>query len=164
MFSSVPFTALTLTAAVYMGGVRSMLSVCPAPQPSALLTAAPCRSSLLLLGRGSQRLPPPPPRPIWRLARWRLARWPCVTTGRSTIPYIYSSYYCLETAWTGLLIAVPTGCGIVSSMLAVCVAKTADTGMLLRLGVRPTAPSLWPLALAGWLLRRYRCLQPTAHQ
>ena len=53
----------------------------------------------------------------------------------STIPYVYSGYYCLETAATGLLIAVPTGCGIGSSMVAVIVAKSADTGRLLGWGM-----------------------------
>ena len=89
MFSSVPFTALTLTASVFMGGVRSMLS---------------------------------------------------------TIPYVYSEYYCLDTALVGILIAVPTGCGVFSSMVAVGVAKKADTGLLLRYGM--LVGCLAPVALA----------------
>ena len=89
MFSSVPFTALTLTASVFMGGVRSMLS---------------------------------------------------------TIPYVYSEYYCLGTALVGILIAVPTGCGVFSSMVAVGVAKKADTGLLLRYGM--LVGCLAPVALA----------------
>ena len=60
MFSSVTFTGLTLTAAMFMGGVRSMLS---------------------------------------------------------TIPFVYKDFYCIGTEYMGFLIAVPTGCGIVSSLV-----------------------------------------------
>jgi DHA1 family bicyclomycin/chloramphenicol resistance-like MFS transporter len=93
MFSSVPFTALTLTASVFMGGVRSMLS---------------------------------------------------------TIPYVYSEYYCLDTALVGILIAVPTGCGVGSSMVAVGVAKKADTGLLLRYGMLVGCLAPVALALGGY--------------
>ena len=93
MFSSVPFTGLTLTASVFMGGVRSMLS---------------------------------------------------------TIPYVYSEYYCLDTALVGILIAVPTGCGVFSSMVAVGVAKKADTGLLLRYGMLVGCLAPVALALGGY--------------
>jgi hypothetical protein len=47
--------------------------------------------------------------------------------GRVTIPYVYEEYYCISVAMTGVLLAVPTGFGIASSMLAVAIAKTAET-------------------------------------
>eukprot|EP01052_Picozoa_sp_SAG31_P046847 SAG31_NODE_9127_length_1329_cov_1.586179_2_plen_196_part_00 len=68
---------------------------------------------------------------------------------RSTVPFIYSGYYCLKTAVTGLLIAVPTGCGIGSSMVAVCVAKSADTGRLLRYGMILGCSAPYALAMGA---------------
>ena len=68
----------------------------------------------------------------------------------STIPYVYSEYYCLDTALVGILIAVPTGCGVFSSMVAVGVAKKADTGLLLRWGMLVGCLAPVSLALGGY--------------
>ena len=67
---------------------------------------------------------PPPPRPlhfiILRLRFLTQFAHDVRLHRRSTIPYVYSEYYCLDTALVGILIAVPTGCGVGSSMVAVC--------------------------------------------
>ena len=69
----------------------------------------------------------------------------------STIPYVYSEYYCLGTALVGILIAVPTGCGVFSSMVAVAAGgKNADTGLLLRYGMLVGCLAPVALALGGY--------------
>ena len=68
----------------------------------------------------------------------------------STITYVYSDFYCLGTFATGAILAVPTGCGIFSSMIGVCVAKMTTMDRILRRGMLVGLLAPVALVLSGY--------------
>lgn len=47
----------------------------------------------------------------------------------ATVSFVYSGYFCISAFWIGFLTAIPTACGIASSMLAGSLARKHTTGL-----------------------------------